>query len=67
METEKKSYESYKNIKTLGVGAFGTAHLVQRKSDQSYAVIKTIDIQTMGEDERKEALFEAKILEVLNH
>lgn len=31
------------------------------------AVIKQIDLTDMGEDERKETLREAKILEVLNH
>jgi len=30
-------------------------------------VIKQIDLTDMGEDERKETLREAKILEVLNH
>jgi NIMA (never in mitosis gene a)-related kinase len=31
------------------------------------AVIKQIDLTDMSEDERKETLREAKILEVLNH
>ena len=30
-------------------------------------MIKQVDIQTMSEEERKETLREAKILEVLNH
>ncbi len=67
MVDKKKSYESYKKVSTLGVGSFGTAYLVQCQSDQAYAVIKQIDISEMSEEERRETLQEAKILEVLNH
>ena len=62
-----KSYESYKKVSTLGVGSFGTAYLVECQSDKALAVIKQIDISEMPEDERKETLKEAKILEVLSH
>jgi NIMA (never in mitosis gene a)-related kinase len=51
----------------LGVGSFGTAYLVECQSDKRYAVIKQIDIQNMDENERRETLREAKILEVLQH
>ncbi len=51
----------------MGVGSFGTAYLVSCASDKMLAVIKQIDIGEMTEDERKETLKEAKILEVLNH
>ncbi len=64
---EKKQYETYKKISTLGTGSFGVAYLVQCNSDKAMAVIKQIDISEMTEDERKETLKEAKILEVLNH
>lgn len=37
------------------------------QSDKKYAVIKQIDIQNMDENERRETLREAKILEVLQH
>ena len=67
MEGAKKTYETYKKVQTLGVGSFGTAYLVECQSDKAFAVIKQIDIQTMSEEERKETLREAKILEVLNH
>ena len=62
-----KSFETYKKVSTLGVGSFGTAYMVQCMSDQSFAVIKQIDIAQMSEEERRETLNEAKILEVLNH
>lgn len=64
---EKKQYETYKKVSTLGVGSFGTAYLVECQSDKSLAVIKQIDIQTMSEEERRDTLKEAKILEALNH
>lgn len=51
----------------MGVGSFGTAYLVECQSDKQYAVIKQIDIQNMDENERRETLREAKILEVLQH
>ena len=49
------------------MGSFGTAYLVECQSDKALAVIKQIDIGSMSEDERRETLKEAKILEVLNH
>lgn len=64
---EKKQYETYKKVSTLGTGSFGTAYLVECQSNKEYAVIKQIDIQAMSDDERKETLREAKILEVLSH
>jgi len=62
-----KNFETYKKIKTLGVGSFGTAYLVECLSNNTMAVIKQIDIAQMSEEERRETLNEAKILEVLNH
>ena len=44
MDGSKKSYETYKKVKTLCVGSFGTAYLVECQSDKMYAVIKQIDI-----------------------
>ncbi len=40
---------------------------MQAESDGSYAVIKKIDIASMSEQEKKDTIKEAKILEVLNH
>jgi hypothetical protein len=34
-EQQKKTYETYKKVQTLGVGSFGTAYLVNCMSDQS--------------------------------
>ena len=62
-----KQFETYKKKQTLGVGSFGTAYLVECQSNNTLAVIKQIDIAQMSEEERRETLNEAKILEVLNH
>jgi NIMA (never in mitosis gene a)-related kinase len=64
---DKKQFETYKKLSTLGTGSFGTAYLVECQSSSEKAVIKQIDITQMSEDERKETLREAKILEVLDH
>lgn len=64
---EKKQYETYKKVSTLGTGSFGTAYLVECQSNREFAVIKQIDIQQLSDEERKETLREAKILEVLSH
>jgi len=51
----------------LGEGSFGKAFLVQCESDNQFAVIKQMDITKMSEEERRDTLLEAKILERLNH
>jgi len=63
----EQSYESYKKIKILGKGSYGKAFLVEAESDGSLAVIKKIDIAKLSEQEKKDTIKEAKILEVLNH
>ena len=62
-ETKNK----YVPVKLLGEGSFGKAYLVENTQEKTYAVIKTIDIENMSESERKEAYFEAKILQKLDH
>jgi serine/threonine protein kinase len=41
---QKKNFETYKKIQTLGTGSFGTAYLVECQSNSDKAVIKQIDI-----------------------
>ncbi len=59
--------ESYHKIKLLGEGSFGRAYLVQCLNSGEEAVIKEIDITRMNEQEKKEVLKEAKIMESLKH
>ncbi|KAM3131510.1 hypothetical protein pb186bvf_016440 [Paramecium bursaria] len=59
--------EIYKRIKLLGEGSFGKAYLVECIHDKSLCVIKQVDLTQMKEDERKETIKEARILEALRH
>ena len=59
--------ERYIRIRELGSGSFGKAYLVKRESNGKYAVIKTMILDGMREDEKKEAFMEANILKELNH
>jgi NIMA (never in mitosis gene a)-related kinase len=59
--------ETYEQIRLLGEGAFGKAYLVKAGSDGSFCVIKQMDISSMTEQEKKDALREAKILEAFDH
>ena len=68
MNKEYKLFgNKYEQIRLLGEGTFGKAYLVESIEDKSQAVIKTIDLGNMSEDEKSEALQEAKILEKLDH
>jgi NIMA (never in mitosis gene a)-related kinase len=64
---EKKKPENYKRVKQLGQGNFGVAYLVQCKHQKTEAVMKRVDIAMMSEDEKKNCVKEAKILEKMNH
>ena len=64
---KQETKSKYIPIKLLGEGSFGKAYLVENTHDGNLAVIKTIDIENMSETERKEAYFEAKILQKLDH
>ena len=59
--------ERYIIIKELGVGSFGKAYLVKRETNKQYAAIKTMILEGMKEEEKKEAYMEAKILKGLTH
>lgn len=60
-------YEHYNRIKLLGQGAFGKAFLAECVSDGSLCVIKQVDLSQMTDQEKKDTLKEAKILESFNH
>lgn len=60
-------YEMYIQIKLLGEGSFGKAFLVRSSSDGSLCVVKKMEMKQMTEQEKKETLGEARILEALNH
>jgi len=60
-------YEIYKRIKLLGQGAFGKAFLVECIKDNTLCVIKQVDLNNLPENEKRETIKEAKILEALKH
>lgn len=63
-----QQYESYTKVRELGSGSFGKAFLVKWQSDDSYAVIKQIDIHSIkSTKEKKQIDQEGKLLEQLNH
>ena len=63
----------YKCQKLLGEGSFGKAFLVSCKDEvkitikQSLAVVKTIFLDGMSDEQLKEAFRESRILEGLDH
>lgn len=57
----------YRRIKLLGEGSFGKAYLVECVVDKSLCVIKQVDLNQMKEEERRETIKEARILEALRH
>lgn len=59
--------EKYIKLYELGKGSFGNAILVKRASNKEYAVIKSMLLEGLREDEKREAFMEAKILKSLNH
>lgn len=63
----RAEYELYKRIKLLGQGSYGKAYLVQVLSDNSYCVIKQMDLSAMNDEEKRDTLNEAKVLEALKH
>ncbi len=67
MAQQVAEYEHYKRIKLLGEGAFGKAYLAECVSDGSHCVIKQMDLSKMSDQEKKDTLREAKILESFDH
>lgn len=57
----------YKRIKKLGEGAFGKVYLCMCIKDKSMCVIKQINLKDMTEQEKRETLKEAKVLEAFHH
>lgn len=64
MEVKKQTYTQ---IKQLGEGSYGKAFLVKCSDDNSFAVIKTMNLDSLSDESKKEAYKEAKILEKLDH
>ena len=59
--------ETYKYKALLGEGSYGRVYLVISNITKKYYAMKTIDITQLNEQQKKEALQEAKILKKLDH
>jgi NIMA (never in mitosis gene a)-related kinase len=59
--------QTYTQVKQLGEGSYGKAYLVKCSGDNSLAVIKTMSLDSISDEARKDAYKEAKILEKLDH
>ena len=59
--------ETYKYKSLLGEGSYGRVYLVISNITKKYYAMKTIDITQLNEQQKKEALQEAKILKKLDH
>lgn len=64
---EQNNIKGYEKLKTVGKGAFGTASLYKRLSDNTYVVMKEVFISDMTKEERNLALNEVEVLASLNH
>ena len=64
MENKKKNriIETYKYQSLLGEGSYGKVYLVRANLSKKYYAMKTIDINLLNENQKKEALQEARIL-----
>ncbi|RXG53310.1 putative serine/threonine-protein kinase nek3 [Armadillidium vulgare] len=66
--SKKKDIKSeYEKIRTVGKGAFGTAVLYRRKSDEILVIIKEINMLELSASERQMALNEVNVLAMMDH
>nr|CAD7412944.1 unnamed protein product [Timema poppensis] len=66
-ESDSNRLDGYEKIRTVGKGAFGTAVLYRRVSDDTMVVIKEVNMNDLTAAERQMALNEAQVLSVLDH
>jgi NIMA (never in mitosis gene a)-related kinase len=54
-------------VRVLGKGSFGTAYLVERKTDNQKLVMKTNQMLRISKEERQDIINEAKVMEHVQH
>ncbi|CAE7434198.1 NEK4 [Symbiodinium natans] len=57
----------YEDLKVIGRGQYGKAHLVRSEGDEQYYIAKTIDLTCLSSKERETAKQEVALLSRLNH
>lgn len=65
--SQDEKLKGYEKIRSVGKGAFGTAVLYRKTSDDSLVVIKEINMIELTASERLMALNEVQVLSVLDH
>ncbi|KAF7637946.1 Protein kinase domain-containing protein [Meloidogyne graminicola] len=63
----KHSSTDYEKIKIVGKGSFGMAVLYKRKDDESFVILKEINLHELNNSERQMALNEVNLLSKLDH
>nr|CAD2209380.1 unnamed protein product [Meloidogyne enterolobii] len=63
----KHSSINYERIKVVGKGSFGIAVLYKRKDDESFVILKEINLHELNNSERQMALNEVNLLSRLDH
>ncbi len=59
--------KTYKKIKQIGKGSFGTVYLSQNLKLKELCVIKRINLSKLNDKEKEETINESKILQKLDH
>ncbi|XP_054159711.1 serine/threonine-protein kinase Nek8-like [Oppia nitens] len=61
------NWDNYERIRFVGKGAFGTAVLYRKRSDDMLVVLKEINMNDLNATERQLAINEVKVLSILNN
>ncbi|GIX96762.1 hypothetical protein CEXT_446231 [Caerostris extrusa] len=67
MQSNMQNLSGYEKIRTVGKGAFGTAVLYRKKYDDSFVIVKEINMHDLTASERQLAINEISVLSLLNH
>ncbi|GIY41712.1 hypothetical protein CDAR_428491 [Caerostris darwini] len=67
MQSNMQNLSGYEKIRTVGKGAFGTAILYRKKYDDSFVIVKEINMHDLTASERQLAINEISVLSLLNH
>lgn len=58
---------SFKVLKALGKGSYGTVYKVQRIQDEQFYALKETDLGSMNQNERADSVNEVRLLVSIDH